>query len=125
MSKGFVYLASPYTHQDAFVREVRYLEAAKAMQFLLAEKIWVYSPIVHCHELAKTALLPREFRFWREYNIAMLGCSSMMAVLQLPGWEKSEGLKDELQDSLVNGRPIEYISEGPDIRAVCDRWEKL
>ena len=92
---GFKYLASPYSHPDLTVRGARYTYARTAVANLLAKKIWVYSPIVHCHELALAHDLPMEAEFWWEYNRTMLAASSGLLILKIDGWEESAGVKQE------------------------------
>lgn len=94
-----IYLASPYSHPDAFVREERYLLAMKAMCRLLEQGEYVYAPIVHCHELAKVADLPRDAGFWRRYNFHMLAKSERIGVLRIDGWDRSVGLAEERDEA--------------------------
>jgi hypothetical protein len=91
-----IYLASPYTHPDPFVREARYLAACQMVAEYLKKARWVYSPIVHCHELAKMIELPREFSFWKQYNQHMLSRSEALHVLMIDGWAESDGIGDEI-----------------------------
>jgi len=104
-----IYLASPYTHPDPFVREERYLRAAKATVFLLSRKLWVYSPIVHCHELAKIGGLPVDADFWREYNFAVLARCTKFTVLRTDGYESSKGVAGEKAEADRLGIPVEYL----------------
>lgn len=106
MQPGFVYLASPYSHIDPFVREQRYLAAMRAMAVLLRGGEAVYSPIVHCHELAKTAGLPTDAAFWRNYNFTMLASANALYMLLLPGWELSVGCKEECVEAERLGLPV-------------------
>ena len=94
-----IYLASPYSHPDPFVREQRYLMAAKALSELLAAECWAYSPIVHCHELAKIVDLPTHSAFWRRYDFHMLSLSTELLVLMLEGWKTSEGVREEIAEA--------------------------
>ena len=93
--RAVIYLASPYFATSEDLMEQRYLAAIDAVAHLLQQRRWVYSPIVHCHELAKRCGLPRDFTFWRDYNFAMLDCANEFCVLQLPGWEESKGVAAE------------------------------
>jgi hypothetical protein len=67
-----------------------------ATAWLLRQGIWTFSPIVHCHELAKRHSFPRDFLFWQNYNFAMLGASRGLFVLKLPGWQQSKGVAGEI-----------------------------
>lgn len=104
-----IYLASPYTHPDAFVREERYLRAAKATIFLLSREQWVYSPIVHNHELAKFGGLPMEFDFWKNYNFAMIACCDEFTLLRIEGWQESKGVAAEKIEAERLGIKVTYL----------------
>ena len=108
-SKGYMYLASPYSHPDPFVREQRYLRAMKAMSNLLKEGVAVYAPIVHCHELAKIADLPKTAKFWETYNFTMLAAAESFGILEIEGWQESKGMADELVEAKRLGLRIEFI----------------
>lgn len=106
---GYDYIASPYSSPNALVREERYLHVAYYLMQCLAKREWAYSPIVHCHELAKTWDLPKHADFWEEYNFVMLRNSRRLKVLRLDGWEQSVGLKGELEEASRIGLQIQYI----------------
>lgn len=103
------YLASPYSDPDPFIREERYLRAARVLANLLEQKKWTFSPIVHCHELKKIVDLPYEHEFWLEYDCHILKRCSKLLVLRIDGWEKSRGVRMEMDFATANGIPIEYI----------------
>lgn len=92
-----MYLASPYSHPDPFVREARFLWTMKEMGVFLKQGTFIYSPIVHCHELAKIADLPKDAKFWEAYNFKMIEAAEELWVLMLPGWDKSLGIADEIK----------------------------
>jgi Domain of unknown function (DUF1937) len=108
----YSYLASPYTHSDLEVMEWRYREAMRCVHWLLERRIWVYSPIVHCHELAKQHELPRDAEYWAYYNRAMLGPASELLILGLDGWQESAGVAAEIKFaySCSNKKLIKFIS---------------
>lgn len=92
-----LYLASPYSHPDPLIRKTRFLLARERTAELLAQRVWVYSPIVHCHELSITFNLPADFEFWREYNFDMLRRADGVEIMQIEGWKESAGVKAEFQ----------------------------
>lgn len=104
-----IYLASPYTHPDPFVREERYLRTAKALTFLLAREEWAYSPIVHCHELAKIGGLPVDHLFWQKYDFHMLSKCDKFVILRIDGWQRSKGVAAEKAEAERLGISVEYL----------------
>lgn len=89
---GYIYLASPYSHPDENVRHERYIAARNATATMLRQELFVYSPIVHCHDLVKSEAMPTDFPFWRDYNFAMLRPADALWVLCIPGWQESKGV---------------------------------
>lgn len=81
-----IYLASPYTHRDEAIVCYRYTVAEKITAKLLCDGMVVYSPIVHCHHIAKNHTLPTDFAFWKKYNFAMLSKADELYVLKIDGW---------------------------------------
>lgn len=104
-----IYLASPYSSPDPFVRELRYLRAMEALTKMLRNWQWAYSPIVHCHELAKIGGLPTTADFWQGYNFYMLSQCAELRVLTLEGWEASIGVNAEIVEARRIGIPVEYL----------------
>ena len=94
---AFIYLASPYTHKDHDVMEERYQQVMRYSAQMLRDGKHNYSPIVHCHEMAKAHDLPREFDFWVDYNKSMLEQAKDLYVLALEGWQESVGIKAEIE----------------------------
>lgn len=104
-----IYLASPYTHPDADERHRRYVAARHAVAYLLNERRWVYSPIVHCHDLALAEKLPTDWVFWKDYNFYMLSRCTQLAILRIDGWEQSKGVAAELTEATRIGLPYIYL----------------
>lgn len=108
----FIYIASPYSDPDEKVRETRYLQASHYLSFLLSRRQWAYSPIVHCHNMAKVFRLPTDAAFWAEYNFAMLEAAREMHVLQLKGWERSVGVSHEIAFCRTREKTVTTIGWG-------------
>lgn len=104
-----IYLACPYSHPDPFVRKWRYLQATRQLTELLLRGQWAYSPIVHCHELAKTAGLPRDAAFWSAYNLYMLQKADFLMILTLPGWQESAGVREEIEFAAKHHKAQLYV----------------
>jgi hypothetical protein len=90
-----LYLASPYSHPDPLIMKTRFLLAEQVTATLLASRRHVYSPIVHCHELATKYALPTDFAFWRGYNFDMLRHCEGFIILAIDGWKESVGVTAE------------------------------
>lgn len=105
-----IYLASPYTHADPEIRDQRYHEVLLAVKWLLTHKMWVYSPIVHCHALAKSHRLPHTADFWWAYNSHMLSRADELMVLALEGWQDSIGVAQECDFAYQLNKPVRFLT---------------
>ena len=57
----------------------------------------VFSPIVHCHEMAIKHDLPKTYEFWSKYDREMINRADEVWVLCMPGYKESRGITDELK----------------------------
>lgn len=105
----FSYLASPYTDPDPRVEEFRFNSAMDAVCWLLDHRTTVYSPIVHFHPIATTHNLPSDIQFWRDHNLAMLIEAKELLILQIDGWDKSSGVRWEIEHAKENNLPINLV----------------
>lgn len=106
MFQKLIYLASPHTSVDPMVREVRYLQAMKALAQLVQEGHLVFSPIVHTHELAKTYAWPMTFDYYAKLDLAWLEKVDELWVLMLEGWDESKGVTAEIKKMDELNKPI-------------------
>jgi Domain of unknown function (DUF1937) len=106
----FKYLDSPYSHPLAATRELRYRAARDATAWLLRHRIWTYSPIVHCHDLAAQSGMPTDFEFWGDYNHAMIDRADELLVLTIEGWKESVGVNEEITYAADLGLPIRLMT---------------
>lgn len=103
-----VYLASPYSHVDAAVRQRRYEAACAVTAAMLKRGVVVFSPIVHSHPLVAHGL-SGEWDFWQPVDQVYLDASRALMVLQLPGWRESVGVQWEIEYARAAGKPVGFI----------------
>ena len=96
-----IYLAMPYAHPLAAVREAR-LEAARYVcgQMVNQGKM-VMAPMVYLGELADRGIHPPQG--WYAFDLQLL-------VLQLPGWQDSKGVLIEIAGAQTKGIPVRLMS---------------
>lgn len=121
-----IYLASPYTHEDRAIMQRRFEQVEYTTAQLIIKGIFVYSPIVHCHQLAHKFNLPKNFDFWKAYNLSFLRRADRFYILPLRGWELSKGLTYEYELAkfahiFINFVDIEGSITDPPIRSFGDR----
>lgn len=102
---SFIYLAQPYYSPNEEIREARFRIAEFMTAYYTQNREVVYAPIVHFHEISKGYYLPKDASFWRDNNFAMLERAHYLRILEMPGWEKSEGLRAEI-DFFVDRSPF-------------------
>jgi Domain of unknown function (DUF1937)./MazG nucleotide pyrophosphohydrolase domain. len=109
----YIYLASPYKHDDQRVMNARYQLALQFTAFHVLNGGHVYSPIVHNHYINSLSLrvnsTPKHWDFWHSYDKNVLGRSDKLWVLRLPGWDKSEGVREETAFARRLGITVEYV----------------
>ena len=110
MSKPtMIYLASPYSHPLAEMRQRRFEAVCKAAAKLMGMGLHVFSPIAHTHPIALAGDLPKDWDYWEQYDRAMLKACSKVIVLQLPGWQDSKGVTAEVSIALDMGLEVEWM----------------
>ncbi|HEY0985114.1 DUF1937 family protein [Schlesneria sp.] len=95
-SYSLIYLASPYSHRDAAVREQRYRDACRATVNLFRRGQNVFSPIVHGHPLVAHGL-PTDWSFWEAFDREQIARCDAVFVLPLTGWKESSGVIAEIE----------------------------
>lgn len=111
--KDLIYLASPYSTPRVLGNflEERYQAALKAQQWLIDQGYCAWSPIVQTHHITMGKVL---FHFWVDYNEAFIARCQQFFVLMLPGWQESNGTKDDLRLATLHNKPITYVEPLPD-----------
>ena len=103
-----IYLASPYSHSDAHVREQRFRAVCRAAARLMRNGDVVFSPIAHGHPIALHGL-PTDWRFWERHDREQLARCDEVIVLMLDGWRDSEGVQAEIRIAAELGKPVRYL----------------
>lgn len=111
---SFVYIASPYSHENAHVRVTRYQEAVRFLRWCLKRQDWAYSPIVQTHDAALGGNLPYEFEFWQAYDRTMIRAASGVYVLCIDGWRESRGIADEMAFCSEIGKSVHFFTKNGD-----------
>ena len=115
--KPLIYLASPYSHPSADVQDYRFRVVCRVAARLMREGHLIFSPIAHSHSIATLGLLPHDFRFWGEFDKAMLKRCDALWILMLNGWLESRGILEEYEyfknQTLKRQRDAEIVNIDP------------
>ncbi|MCX7428986.1 MAG: DUF1937 family protein [Planctomycetia bacterium] len=96
-----IYLASPYSHRDAGVRQERFEAACRTAAVLIRQGKTVFSPIAHSHAICRHGV-PLDWRFWQRHDRRYLDVCDEVVVLMLDGWRESVGVQAEI--AIARGR---------------------
>jgi hypothetical protein len=103
------YLATPYSHPDAAVRQARFDAVNGVAARMMAEGQHVFSPISHGHSIALAGDLPTGWEYWATMDRRHLGICTRLVVLRLDGWRESVGVQHEIEIAEAMGIPVEFI----------------
>ena len=105
-----IYLASPYSSPDVYIREERFREACRYAAKLMAEGHNVFSPIAHSHPVSLHMDNSMDHDFWLKQDLSFLErWADKMVVLCLPGWDESRGIAVEQFRAIELGIPVDKI----------------
>ena len=110
MYHKLIYLAQPYSHENKDVRIWRYEKALKAVAAGMKWHVYFISPIIQSHLVAETFDLSTDFEYWKIMDEAILSRCDEMWILNLPGWYKSVGVKEEYKIAKKHGIPVYLTS---------------
>lgn len=105
-----IYLATPYTHEDPAICEMRHQIVTEVASGLFSTSHSVFSPISHCHEMARQYSLPTDWTYWQKYNRTMISRCTRLLVLCLEGWRESVGVQAEIKIAEEFGLSVEYVT---------------
>lgn len=105
------YLAAPYNHTDPAVRQHRFERINITAARLMAQGIFILSPISHTHPIALAGALPTGWGFWDAYDTVLITACFGIYVLMLDGWQQSVGVTSEIQIATTQQKPVIYLEE--------------
>ena len=102
-----IYLASPFAHESAEVREARLEAVRHVCGMMINEGKIVLSPLVYAGELAQRGFHAPQG--WYAWDLQFLARADELLVLQLPGWEHSRGVLLEIAAAQALSLPIRLM----------------
>ena len=102
-----IYLASPFAHDSAAVREARMEAVRYVCGKMIDEGKIVLSPLVYAGELAVRGFHAPQG--WYAWDLQFLARADELVVLQLPGWEESKGVLVEIAAAQARNLPIHLM----------------
>lgn len=110
---GFYYLATPYSKHPRG-HDAAFGEAITAAAICIRAGIMVVSPIAHSHPIAVNGGIEGHYEAWRDLDEALIDASRGIIVVEMDGWQQSEGIAFEVELAKSIGLPVFYMKpEGP------------
>lgn len=116
-----IYLASPYSHQDQAVQQLRFDRAARVTRRMMERGHRVFSPIVYGHTLASYGL-EMDAERWIGFDLAILANCQELGLLLLDGWKQSKGMKREFEYAVETRITICLVHESGDV-SIAHPWD--
>jgi len=106
-----VYLASPYSHKNDAIKEMRFVEAVKCCGWFMnqREDAHFYSPIAHTHPIASKCSLPGDWTYWSSLDENTIARCNEIWILCIEGWKISTGVNAERVIAKRFGLPEKFI----------------
>jgi hypothetical protein len=101
-----IYLGCPYSHPDPAVTKARMAVFASVTARYMRENIgFPVSPLLN-HYLVDHHDLGKDWTFWQRYSRRLLGRCDELHIIELKGWEESEGLAAEIAFARELSMPV-------------------
>lgn len=105
----YYYLACPHSHDDPKVQQLRYESAVQCQANLTRAGMSVFNPIAMSHHADLVADGAITHAMWLRCDYPFLYHACGLFILQLPGWEISDGVAWETNTMIDFNRPIFFI----------------
>jgi len=137
---ALIYLACPYSKpwrdstpgqaEDRSYLATRAEDASLAAALLMQDGHSVFSPISHGHAIGQEARANKiglgiTLDTWRAVDQAMIRACDAVYVLTLPGWEMSEGIREEILFARTLGKPIFLVRLVPGQKLYVSEYREV
>lgn len=105
------YLASPYTHEDPFIKEARFnIICNVAARLMRVYNFHLFVPIAMSHPIQLIGGCAGSWAYWEEYDKLILARCDELLVVTMDGWESSIGVIAEIAYAKQNNLPVRYVN---------------
>lgn len=114
--RELIYIAAPYTakqpngEEDRVIVNERVRIISLCIEQLILKGVFVVSPMLMHLVRSYANNLPGDWAYWGDYSKTVLSKCDAIFVLTLDGWDRSTGVREEIDFSASLGLPISYIS---------------
>jgi hypothetical protein len=100
------YLASPFSHANPFVQNVRYEMINYIAAQLTLDGYMLIEPIGSCFDKSRKYELPGGYEYWKTRDRKLIEHSEGIIVAKMEGWSYSVGVTDEIVHAKELGLPV-------------------
>ena len=111
MKNQLVFIATPYSHSDPTIVEQRRKTVGNVCARLIEKGVHPISPGLYGLSLMEfKAKEDTSWESWSDLCIAILKKCSAMFIIDVKDWEKSNGVKGELEKALLLDIPVYLLN---------------
>ena len=103
-----MYIACPYSHEDAQVRQDRFGMATSYAVHCMNDGMSPFSPLTHCHPMTSFGL-PGSWAFWEKVDSRIIPYCKTLHILCAEGYHESTGVKAEYAIAKSFGVPVTFV----------------
>jgi len=110
-----VYLASPYSHANHAIEQMRFDMVTRLGAKLQTENknVAFIAPITQSHTFKQyEPSLGGAFSEWKDIDLTYISICDEVWVLMMNGWKESVGVTAEIQFAEDNNIPVKYLKVG-------------
>ncbi len=107
--KEMIYLATPYTHKNDEIREIRFRQACMIGAKLIEEGHRLFSPIVAYHPMSWYGNFKTDYHTFGSFCKIHMSISTILYIAEFSGWEDSVGVASEMLLAEQQGLPIFHV----------------
>lgn len=106
------YVASPYSHQNVEIKKERHRMAVQFAKTLTRLGYSAFVPIAYdgLWDLDPNFQVDHSWSFWEKIDLPLLDRCSALILLELLGWDRSQGVSAELEHCYKMGIPVMCMS---------------
>lgn len=106
-----ILISGPYSSLDIEEKNFRIKATGKACVKLLSDGKIAISPLLYGLAVIEKSgeKLPDTYEFWQEFCRSFVRTADTMYVLNLPGWDTSTGVADEIDEARKINIPIYLV----------------
>lgn len=109
LQRGYWFLSTPYSSYP-YGYDAAFEEASKIAARLLVNGIHAFCPIAHTHPVSKLGHIdPTRYEVFMPLVEQFMEHAHGQIVVQMPGWDKSTGIKMEIDWFKERQRPQFYL----------------